>query len=68
VKAQQKSEAKANSTAESDVWVQPSAPKDLSKKSEGAKKEHKNLKGMVRDFSIQKQKKYQEKEEKKEAK
>lgn len=66
VKAQQKSESKTNSSAEADVWVQPAPPKDLSKKKETGKKAHKNLKGMVRDFSIEKQKKYQQKEERKE--
>ena len=52
-----------------DVWVQPAGPsqKQLNKQTDAAKK-HKNLQGMVRDFKVEKQRKWVEKEEIKEVK
>lgn len=59
----QASATKANATVESEVWVQPTPAKAAHNKTEG-KKLHKNLKAVYRDFSVAKQKKFHEKEEK----
>lgn len=56
--------SKVNTTAESEVWVQPTPAKSITNKTEN-KKFHKNLKGVYRDFTIEKQKKFQEKEDRK---
>lgn len=54
--------AKANESAASDVWIQPKP--EGSNKSASSKK-HKNLSGVVRDFSVEKQKKLMDKKQKK---